>query len=254
LANHVESSWHEAFNNRLITWIPKTRDRVLRFHEKIQSLVEVWEFAWLLTVILGLVLELGANQRARRIDVRDNAQLHRQAADAIRLAEELKRTNLDLELKLDPRKQLAAWVTFSARIRLKAYGVGGTNVWVQFKQDRNPDHVPEIILNVRRFVPTSPTNDGSWQSEASDIDAGLSSYVPDIETVGQLVTNLNCVEIHGLEFNGQPTIEDSAVILRANQTKIREYRILAQTAIHGVIRSWDLGGTNKPSSKPPWEQ
>lgn len=40
----------------------------------------LWGLFWLLVVVLGLVIELGSNQRARRIDGRDNAEWHRRAS------------------------------------------------------------------------------------------------------------------------------------------------------------------------------
>lgn len=82
LVSHVEASWNEAVNNRLIAWISRTRDKALMRFKEIEALMEVWDFSWLLVVVLGLVLEVGANQRARRIDSRDNAALHAQAGEA----------------------------------------------------------------------------------------------------------------------------------------------------------------------------
>jgi hypothetical protein len=81
LAAHLEASWNEAFKNGMLIWIPKIRDKVLSLYENIESFLTVWDLSWLIVVVLGLVIELGANQRARHIDSRDNAALHRQAQE-----------------------------------------------------------------------------------------------------------------------------------------------------------------------------
>jgi hypothetical protein len=79
--------------------------------------IEVWGGFWWLVVVLGLVIELGANQRARRIDGAENVQLHKRAANLetnaaeLKLeAEQLHSTNLllrsnivALEVRMQPR-------------------------------------------------------------------------------------------------------------------------------------------------------